>query len=110
MVEIIVIGFLILLFVGIGISEIRARKSNKKWLALKAKTLQRLADYKATDEYEKHAKWLVNRYCEVCDRIAEGGVFDAKQNMLYAKYSAKLVKELKRIGFFENPESEKEHT
>lgn len=105
---VIILGILVLLILGMVASDIRARRRNQDWLRLKVKAIQRLSEYKATDEYEKHAKWLVNRYCEVCDRIAAGGLLDAKQNIRYAEYSIKLLDELKRIGFFENPESEKE--
>ena len=109
---IIVIVFFILLLAGTLISDIRARKSNKQWLEIKAKTIECLADYEAdseaTDENKNHAKWIVHRYCEVCEKIAAGGLFDSKQNMLYAEHSTILLNELKRIGFFGKPKPEKD--
>ena len=109
---IIVIVFCILLLVGTLISDIRARKSNKLWLEIKAKAIERLADYEAdseaTDENKNHAKWVVHRYCEVCEKIAAGGLFDSKQNMLYAGHSTILLNELKRIGFFGKSKPEKD--
>ena len=99
--QLIIIAGLVLVLVGSILIEIKARKDNRQWLILKEKTVKRLTEYTSTPEHEKYAQWLVDRFCEVCDVIAAGGILDSKANLPYAQYSTKILEELKRIGFFE---------
>ena len=99
--EIIIIAIVACGLLGWMALEIKARRDNRKWLDLKAKAKEQLKQYEVTGAHYEHAKWLVDKHCEVCDRIAAGGLMDSKQNILFAEYSTTLLKELKRIGFFD---------
>lgn len=102
--ELIVISVLAIVAIWTVLLDIKARKANREWLTIKTKAKVQLAEYMASprsDNHKAHAQWCVDRYCEVCDKIAGGGLFDSKQNVLYAEYSTQILDELKRIGFFE---------
>lgn len=103
--ELLAIGGLAIVAIWTVLLEIKARKDNRKWFALKTEARTQLTAYLAgnqSDARKNHAKWCVDRYGEICDKIAIGGLFDSKRNMLYAEHSTLLLEELKRIGFLRN--------
>ena len=102
--EILIIGVLSIVAVWTVLLDIKARKGNREWLTIKTKARVQLAKYLKGNHSKcrkEHAEWCVTRYCEVCDKIAVGGLFDSKKNVLFAEHSTLLLEELKRIGFFE---------
>ena len=100
----IIIGILILFFVGTVISDYRARKSNQEWLRLKALTLQTLNRYEG--ENREFVEKQAFRFCEICDVIARSGLFESKRNQLLAMESTFILNTLKPLGFFKKLEDE----